>query len=47
MSLSSLKRYEDALDALVCAWVGIKFMEGHALALGDDRCAVWVPSDTT
>jgi predicted RNase H-like nuclease len=27
-SLSALKRHEDALDALVCCWVGASFMAG-------------------
>lgn len=43
-SLASLKRYEDALDALVCAWVGIQYLEGRAVPLGDETAAIWVPS---
>jgi predicted RNase H-like nuclease len=31
----SLKRYEDALDALICAWVGIEYLEGRAVPYGD------------
>jgi predicted RNase H-like nuclease len=42
-SLSYLKRYEDALDALVCAWIGCRYMEGRARAYGDSTAAVWVP----
>jgi predicted RNase H-like nuclease len=38
-----LKRYEDALDALLCAWVAIEFLDGRATALGDDDAAVWSP----
>ena len=41
--LSVLKRYEDALDALVCAWVGVRFLEGAATAFGDESSAIWVP----
>jgi predicted RNase H-like nuclease len=41
--LSVLKRYEDAIDALVCAWVGICFLEGRAKAYGDSESAIWVP----
>jgi len=43
-SLSFLKRYEDAIDALVCAWVGIEYLEGRAVAFGDECSATWVPS---
>jgi predicted RNase H-like nuclease len=43
MSLSVLKRYEDALDALVCAWVGVRFAQGGAAAYGDEVAAIWVP----
>jgi predicted RNase H-like nuclease len=43
VSTSGLKRYEDSLDALVCAWVGAKYLEGEAIPYGDDTAAVWVP----
>jgi predicted RNase H-like nuclease len=42
-SLASLKRYEDALDALICAWVAIRYLEGQATPFGDDIAAIWVP----
>ncbi|MDW7774366.1 MAG: hypothetical protein SCH71_15885 [Desulfobulbaceae bacterium] len=42
---SYLKRYEDALDALVCAWVGVKFLEGETQPLGDETAAIWCPRD--
>ncbi|MGE3509193.1 MAG: DUF429 domain-containing protein [Vicinamibacterales bacterium] len=42
-SLSSLKRFEDALDALVCGWIGIQVTRGRARPYGDDTAAVWVP----
>ena len=42
-SLARLKRYEDCLDALVCAWVGIKYLNGQAVAYGDDNAAIWTP----
>lgn len=35
------KRYEDALDALVCAWIGTRYLEGRVRAYGDDFAAVW------
>jgi predicted RNase H-like nuclease len=43
-TLSTLKRYEDALDALVCAWVGVRYVQGTATALGDNTAAIWCPS---
>lgn len=43
-SLAHLKRYEDALDALVCAWVGSQYLIGRAHAYGDHIAAIWVPS---
>jgi predicted RNase H-like nuclease len=43
-SLSYLKRYEDAIDALVCAWVGICFIENSIQAFGDVTAAIWVPT---
>lgn len=46
-TLSQLKRYEDALDALVCAWVGVGYIEGSASAYGDGAAAIWVPSSRT
>ncbi len=42
-TLSSLKTYEDALDALVCAWGGARYLEGCAVPYGDDKAAIWVP----
>ncbi|HET8541006.1 MAG TPA: DUF429 domain-containing protein [Anaeromyxobacter sp.] len=42
-----MKRYEDALDALLCAWVGIEFLEGRALPYGDPDAAVWTPGAPT
>lgn len=43
-TFAGLKRYEDAIDALVCAWVGVKYLLGEAEAYGDDRAAIWVPT---
>jgi predicted RNase H-like nuclease len=39
-----LKAYEDALDAIVCAWVGICALEGRAKPFGDENSAIWIPS---
>lgn len=44
-TLTGLKRYEDALDALVCAWVGIQYLCGQTVPLGDDNAAIWCPAD--
>lgn len=41
----TLKRFEDALDALVCAWVGTRYMEKKVLAFGDSTAAIWCPTD--
>lgn len=42
-TLAGLKRYEDALDALICAWVGTKYLAGEARAFGDETAAIWCP----
>jgi predicted RNase H-like nuclease len=42
-SASALKRYEDALDALICAWTGIAYLAGELRAYGDALSAVWAP----
>lgn len=39
----SLKPIEDAIDAIVCAWVGHKFKARQAESLGDDTSAIWTP----
>jgi predicted RNase H-like nuclease len=39
--LAQLKRYEDALDALICAWIGIEYLAGRLRAHGDATAAVW------
>ena len=41
---SALKPYEDALDAVICAWVGDRFLERAAEPFGVDGAAVWVPT---
>jgi predicted RNase H-like nuclease len=40
---SVIKRFEDALDAVVCAWIGTLFIEGACLSYGDENAAIWVP----
>ena len=39
-----LKSWEDMLDAIVCAWVGITALKGRAVPHGDDVSAIWIPS---
>lgn len=41
-SFQYLKRFEDAIDALVSAWVGVEFLQGTSLPLGDGAAAIWV-----
>ncbi|MDX2015478.1 MAG: DUF429 domain-containing protein [Myxococcaceae bacterium] len=43
-TLAELKRYEDALDALVCAFIGIEVIEGRGTAWGDSTAAIWLPA---
>jgi predicted RNase H-like nuclease len=38
-----LKAAEDALDGVVCAWVGSCILEGRAQPFGDDFSAIWIP----
>ncbi|HVA26549.1 MAG TPA: DUF429 domain-containing protein, partial [Candidatus Baltobacteraceae bacterium] len=40
---ASLKRYEDMLDAVICAWAGACYLEGRAESFGDENAAIWVP----
>lgn len=40
---SELKRFEDALDGVVCAWIGARYREGKCASYGDENAAIWVP----
>jgi len=42
-TLAGLKRYEDALDAVLCAYTGIAYMAKSIRAYGDTSGAVWAP----
>lgn len=44
VSIHVLKGYEDALDALVSAWVGTLYLESRAVPLGDRVAAIWCPA---
>lgn len=41
---AALKSYEDQLDAVICAWVGIEALEGRVEPFGDDQAAIWIPN---
>ncbi|MCG3117923.1 MAG: hypothetical protein ALAOOOJD_00038 [bacterium] len=41
--LARLKGYEDALDAIVCAWIGGEFLAANCVAYGDSASAIWLP----
>jgi len=40
-SFAHLKRFEDGLDAVICAWMGMLYLQGDARACGDESCAIW------
>lgn len=42
-TLAKLKRIEDAVDALICCWVGICWLEGRAEPYGDNEAVIWLP----
>jgi len=42
---AALKAIEDALDALVCGWVGIQYLTARCQPYGDVSAAIWVPTD--
>jgi predicted RNase H-like nuclease len=39
-----MKAFEDMLDAIVCAWVGVCALEGRAVPYGDQDSAIWIPA---
>lgn len=43
----TLKAFEDQLDAVVCAWVGICVLEGRARPFGNADAAIWIPDTAT
>ena len=43
MTGAEFKAFEDSLDAIVCAWVGICALEGLARPYGDEQAAIWIP----
>jgi predicted RNase H-like nuclease len=47
VSTAEMKSFEDKLDAIVCAWVAICYLEGKATPYGDKDSSIWIPSPTT
>lgn len=43
-TFTGFKRYEDALDALICGWVGIQYFETTIKPYGNYDSAIWVPT---
>lgn len=43
-TFTELKRYEDALDALICGWVGTQYCEKTIRSYGNYNSAIWVPT---
>jgi predicted RNase H-like nuclease len=43
-SATDVKAYEDALDAIICAWVAICGLEGRAAPFGDENSSIWIPT---
>jgi predicted RNase H-like nuclease len=43
-SLKAYKGYEDRLDAIICAWVGWRFLRKDTTPFGDDAATIWVPN---
>ena len=41
--LVHLKKYENALDALISGWVAMQYLSGNAEPFGDSTAAIWVP----
>lgn len=45
LSLQHLKRYEDAIDGLVCAWMATRYLAKESIPLGDEEAAIWIPTN--
>ncbi len=39
-----LKKLEDMLDAIVCAWVAVRALDGQAKPFGDEDSGIWIPN---
>jgi hypothetical protein len=38
-----LKRFENAIDALACAWMAAEYVDGRARRIGNALAAIWIP----
>ena len=38
-----IERTRSTLDAILCAWIGARYIEGAARAFGDSDAAIWCP----
>jgi hypothetical protein len=41
VTTTGLKRYDVALDAFVCGWIDIEYLEDRCTAIGDSSAAIW------
>ena len=42
-----LKRFEDAIDALVCAWMAVQYLNGKARSMApNSQAAIWIPQSS-
>jgi predicted RNase H-like nuclease len=44
-TFAGLKRYEDCLDSLICAWTAIEYLRGRCQPYGDQNAAIWIPAN--
>jgi predicted RNase H-like nuclease len=42
-STARLKRFEDAIDALICGWVATEYLYRRCAPYGDEVAAIWTP----
>jgi predicted RNase H-like nuclease len=40
---TEIKHFEDALDGVVCAWIGAEYLAGNCRSYGDETAAIWAP----
>lgn len=43
LTIEAVKARENKVDALVCAWTGIEYLDHRAIALGNQDAAIWIP----
>jgi predicted RNase H-like nuclease len=42
--LRALKEVEDRVDALICAWAGLRILSNHFVPYGNEEAAIWNPN---